>query len=74
MAIIKQTEITNSSIKPVSTDTPVPTNTPEATDTPFPTDTPLPTPTQNIGLIGERRELGGIALTVLNVFKVNNMI
>ncbi len=50
-----------------------PTNTPGPTNTPAPTDTPLPPPTQNAGVVGERRETGGIALTVLSVSKANNI-
>jgi hypothetical protein len=62
MAAINQTAVANA-----------PTNTPESTITPAPTDTPLPPPTQNVGVVGERRETGGIALTILNVSKVNSI-
>jgi len=62
MAGINQTAIANA-----------PTNTPESTNTPAPTDTPLPPPTQNVGVVGERRESGGIALTVLSVSKADSI-
>lgn len=62
MASVNQTAIVNA-----------PTNTPESTNTPAPTDTPLPPPTQNVGVVGERRESGGIALTILNVSKANSI-
>lgn len=42
-------------------------------DTPAPTDTPPPPPTQNVGVVGERRETGGISLTILSVSKANNI-
>jgi hypothetical protein len=62
MAGVNQTAIANA-----------PTNTPESTNTPAPTDTLLPPPTQNVGLVGERRESGGIALTVLSVSKAESI-
>ena len=62
MAGVNQTTVTNA-----------PTNTLESTDTPAPTDTPLPPPTQNVGVVGERRESGGIALTVLGVSKAESI-
>jgi hypothetical protein len=43
------------------------------TDIPLPTDTPLPPPTPNTGIVGERRESGGIALTVLSVSKADSI-
>lgn len=45
------------------TDTPAP----KPTKTPRPTNTPEPSPTPNVGKVGERREAGGIALTVMGV-------
>ena len=62
MAGVNQTAVVNA-----------PTNTPESTTTPSPTDTPLPPPTQNVGVVGERRESGGIALTVLSVSKAESI-
>jgi len=51
----------------------LPTNTPEPTGTPSPTDTPLPPPTQNVGVVGERRESGGIAVTIISVSKMDSV-
>ena len=62
MADVNQTAIVNA-----------PTNTPESTNTPTPAVTPLPPPTQNVGVVGERRESGGIALTVLSVSKAESI-
>lgn len=45
----------------------------QPTNTPFPTDKPLPPPTQDMGQVGERREVAGVGLTVLNVSKQNNI-
>ncbi len=56
-----------------STNTPEFTKIPESTNTPAPSDTPLPPPTMNVGMIGERRESGGIALTVLGVSKMQSI-
>lgn len=47
----------------------------EPTSPPSPTDTPLPPATEasSIGALGERIEKGGIALTVLNASKTNDV-
>jgi len=55
------------------TEAPRPTNTPRPTDMPRPTITPRPSPTANVGTIGERRETGGIALTIAKVSKLNQI-
>ncbi len=57
----------------IETDTPAPTDTPVPTDTPIPTDTPVPTPTSSLGSVGERREAGGIALTVMEVSRMGSI-
>ena len=50
-----------------------PTDTPRATNTPKPTNTSRPSPTANVGGVGERREAGGIALTITKVSKTNTI-
>lgn len=50
----------------VKTETPRPTSIPGPTETPAPTEPPPPTP-RTTGIVGERFELAGLALTVLSV-------
>src|SRR6266540_3213771 len=58
---------------PVATRTISPTKLVEQTITPSPTKTPRPSATPNIGVVGERKEVGGIALTVLNITRMNGI-
>lgn len=56
---------------PTETATPAPTRTP--LPTPSPTLLPMATPTPSIGMVGQRREAGGIALTVIKVSKLDQI-
>jgi len=59
--------------QPAETNTPKPTSTPKPTNTPKPTKAPTLEPTPDVGKVGERRKVAGIALTVIKVSKVDKI-